>query len=28
MADKPEHPLNRQRLDAKNIAKYAFKIVP
>ncbi|WP_235661862.1 Effector protein hopAB1, partial [Pseudomonas savastanoi] len=28
LADKPEHPLNRQRLDAKNIAKYAFKIVP
>ncbi|RMU53870.1 hypothetical protein ALP29_00706 [Pseudomonas syringae pv. avii] len=28
LADKPEHPLNRQRLDAETIAKYAFRIVP
>ncbi|MFA1028620.1 E3 ubiquitin-protein ligase [Pseudomonas syringae group genomosp. 7] len=28
LAGKPEHPMNRGRLDADTIAKYAFRVVP
>ncbi|MFA0995409.1 MULTISPECIES: E3 ubiquitin-protein ligase [Pseudomonas syringae group] len=28
LAGKPEHPMNRETLNAENIAKYAFRIVP
>lgn len=28
LAGKPEHPMNRERLDAETIAKYAFRIAP
>ncbi|RMN85120.1 hypothetical protein ALQ56_200280 [Pseudomonas syringae pv. papulans] len=28
LAGKPEHPMNRQPLDARTIANYAFRIVP
>jgi effector protein HopAB len=28
LAGKPEHPMNRETLNAENIARYAFRIVP
>ncbi|RMV78212.1 Effector protein HopAB2 [Pseudomonas caricapapayae] len=28
LAGKPRHPMNRDRLDADTIAKYAFRVVP
>ncbi|MDU8430600.1 E3 ubiquitin-protein ligase [Pseudomonas syringae pv. actinidifoliorum] len=28
LASKPEHPMTRETLNAENIAKYAFRIVP